>query len=348
MPDQSRTGESSEDTLLRRLAPYVAQGRAGSYSITVGDDAAVRRTRGESLVLTTDSLIENVHFDLTRTNLDEVGYRAMTVNLSDCAAMGGAPDGALVELVVPSGDTDPYERVRPLYRGFSRACRRWRYPIVGGNIARGPCWVVSITLLGRMPPKAKPLRRTAARPGQRLWITGPTGMSAAGLAALQRWDRHDIPRRYAALVSRHLRPRPRLAAGQALARDPAVVCAMDISDGLSVDCGRIARASGVGVLLYADALQPTPSMRRLAEELGVDPRDWVLHGGEDYELLFTGSPRRGFSTVTSAEKLHLRCIGETRAEPAGVFIRRGDAEERVGVLGWDHLNSVLPSPHQRS
>ncbi|MBD3243298.1 MAG: thiamine-phosphate kinase [Chitinivibrionales bacterium] len=348
MPSKPTIGESSEDALLRRLAPYLAHGRVGSYSITVGDDAAVRGTDGESLVLTTDSLVENVHFDLAHMDLGDVGYKAMVVNLSDCAAMGAAPDGALVELVVPLGAAHSDRDVRALYRGFARACRRWDFPIVGGNIAGGPCWMVSITLIGCMPPKTQPLRRTAARPGQSVWVSGPTGLSAAGLAVLRNRTRGAVPRCYNALVSRHVRPRPQLAFGEALARDPAVACAMDISDGLSVDCARMARASGVGIVLFADTLRATAAVRRLARELDVDPEEWVLHGGEDYELLFTAPPERDFAGGPHAAGVRPRCIGETRAEPPGVFVSRSGVEEPLGVLGWDHLKSVLPSPHQRS
>lgn len=348
MPNRPDIVESSEDALLKRLRPWLARGPIGSYSVAVGDDAAVRRTSGESLVLTTDSLVENVHFDLAQANLVEVGYKAMAVNLSDCAAMGATPDSALVELVIPSDEPNPYERTRSLYQGFSQACRRWHYPIVGGNIARGPCWMISITLLGSMPPGAQPLRRTTARPGQKVWTTGPTGLSAAGLAALRHWERRCMPRRYAGLVSRHLRPRPRLETGQALAGDRAVTCAMDISDGVSVDCARMARASGVGMVLYADAFRAPPTVRELARELGIDPLEWMLHGGEDYELLFTAPANRDYSTMRSSDRTRTRCIGETRVKPPGVYISHGGAERRLGALGWDHLKSALPMPHQRS
>lgn len=339
MPPSHTQVKSGEQHLLDSLSAYLETRPVGRYRVTVGDDAAVRvGGAGESLVFTTDALVEGVHFSLEYMSLSEVGHKAMAANLSDCAAMGADADGVLVELVIPSSCRRPATEVKHLYRGMSFLGRKHGAHIVGGNVSRGPCWMLSLTVIGRMPPGTRPFRRDRFRPGDELWVTGTLGASAAGLATLQRWGRTRVPPGFGGLVAAHVKPQPRLAAASVLRAQGSVIAAIDITDGLATDCARIAHASGVCVVLNPGTVPVLPSVRKLAVRIGVDPMEWVLHGGEDYELLFACRPG-GFSPGT-LERGSVRCtrIGRVRQAPGGVWWQTTQGLEAVEARGWDHLS----------
>jgi thiamine-monophosphate kinase len=330
----ARSHPSREHRLIHSLRSLVNAGSNPRYVVGIGDDAAVRAGTGEMLALTADSQIEGTHFSLSAMNLTEVGYRAMAVNLSDCAAMGAMPDGALVQVVVPRDVEQPAIPIKRLYRGISRACERWAFPVVGGDIARGPCWMIAVTLLGRIAATIEPRRRVGARSGDELWVTGRPGESAAGRRVLQRWPRRRVPRRYRGLVARHIAPCPRLEAGEALAADDRVHTVIDVSDGISKEVHTLAFENGLGIELYADALPRSRPLQALASELAVDPVDWIMHGGEDYELLFAAAP--GYAP-SPAMPLPLSRIGRFIDGTVRVVLReRGSKGRRVANRGWDH------------
>ena len=178
---------SGEYELLAELQEILGPAGApgGPYELTLGDDAAIRRSeRAERMILTTDIAVEDVHFTLSTMSLREMGFRTMVANVSDCAAMGAVPEAALVQLVFPRAAEDLKKNVAELYRGFAEACREWNFRLVGGDLAGGPVWTIGITLLGTAAPHGRLLKRKGISPGDRLWTSGFPGQSAAGLAAL--------------------------------------------------------------------------------------------------------------------------------------------------------------------
>ncbi len=275
-----------------RRSPSVIQG--------IGDDAAIITPRaGQWTVLTTDLLTEGVHFDLRTATMADIGFRAATANLSDIAAMGATPQYLLVSLAIPR--TSAKQHVLQLYRGMMAACRPHRVGLIGGDTsASSGGWFLSLTLVGMVPPR-KALFRSGARVGDGLYVTGTIGDSLAGLRLLNepppRASRRPRTAAFSTrhrqfLIGRHLRPTARVAEGQWLSTHRFATSAIDISDGLSGDLRHICEDSHVGVELALGALPLSPACRAYAASRKLDPVDLALTGGEDYELLFTASPRQ--------------------------------------------------------
>jgi thiamine-monophosphate kinase len=342
MPKQAYP--SHEYELLDRLKPFLNYRMSAIYPVGIGDDAAIRVCKeGERLVLTADTLVQDVHFSLDFMSFEEVGYKAMAVNLSDCAAMGAAPDGALVQIIFPKKGNKIGTDLKQIYAGLNSACRTWDFPIVGGNLSAGPCWIVDITLVGKAKKGSRLLLRTGARDKDVLWVTGHPGESGAGLAALRKWGRGGgVPAQYASLVKRHLRPVPRIEIGQALSKDPQVHAAIDISDGVSKECHTLSFENKLGIVLDIDPSCVSPAVLRLAKRLGRDWREWFFNGGEDYELLFSASRRFDPSRLICSCGVPVTAIGFFSAAHKGVSLR-GDRGTMVSVNknGWDHLQKTL-------
>ncbi len=274
-----------ESGLIQRLTTLLPKAPA---NVLVGaglDDTAVVDVGTSDLwLLTCDVQCEGTHFEREWIDAHTLGRRAAAVNLSDIAAMGGEPHFALVSLLLPPGL--PVRFFDDVMRGLAARFHAARTVIVGGNIARARRDIaIDVCLVGRVA-RRQLVRRSGARPGDRILITGSPGDSAAGLALL----RHD-PERGGALRRRFLEPEPRLAAGRALALGGASAM-IDVSDGLSTDLLRLCDASGVDVEIHADRLPISAALSRAATRLGEDPLRWVLHGGEAYELLCALPPAR--------------------------------------------------------
>ena len=297
--------------LYSRRAPSVIRG--------IGDDAAVITSRaGQWTVLTTDLLTEGVHFDLRTATMTDIGFRAAAANLSDIAAMGGAPQYLLVSLAIPR--TGSSRHVQQLYQGMMAACRPHHVQLIGGDTSASRSgWFLSLTLSGIVPPR-KALFRSGARIGDSLYVTGTIGDALAGLKLLNeqppRAKRH--PRTAALstrhrqfLIGRHLRPTARVVEGRWLSTHRFATSAIDMSDGLSGDLRHICEESHVGVELNLGALPLSTACRAYAASRKLDPVDHALTGGEDYELLFTVSPRQRRRLEQSAIErgFSLTCIG---------------------------------------
>lgn len=275
-----------------------------------GDDAAVLRpAAGEDLVVTVDAVVEGVHFDARSTPAD-VGWKALAVNLSDLAAMGARPVGALVALALPPG-TSP-ARLRGIARGLGACARAHRTPVVGGNVTRARALSLTVTVLGAVP-EGRALLREGARPGDLVAVTGTLGDAALGLAR----------RAAAPLARRQRRPTPRLAAGLALA--PHVRAAIDVSDGLVQDLGHLCRASGVGARIGVVDLPLSAAYRRAASRLA-EPYAAALAGGEDYELVVAVPP----AALAQARAAAARA--RTPLAVIGRFVR-GRGVRVVGIRG---------------
>ena len=301
----------------------------------VGDDCAVWQEPGGVQVVTTDTVVQDGHFRLDFTSWRDLGWKALAVNLSDIAAMGAAPDHAVITLGMPA--TTAYEDVMALYDGLAECATHHRTLLVGGDIVSALQVFISITVTGhtssRIPYPNNVLLRSQAKPGDAIGVTGPLGASAAGLRLLQRGD---AAPELAFAREAHRRPSPRLEAG-VLALEAGVRCGMDVSDGLIGDLEKLCAASGVAAVVE---LAQVPVDARLQAAF---PDAWAplaLAGGEDYELLLVAPPEV-LDAITERSSVPVHVIGRITDGPAGrVEVR--DAQGNPVPLserGWDHLSA---------
>ena len=281
-----KVSELGEFGLIARLAEALAAqppaDSASRLAVGIGDDAAVWRIDAGALIATTDTLVAGVHFLPERRPWRDLGWKALAVNVSDVAAMGGTPELALVTLAVPE-DTQ-VESIDELYAGLAEAAAAYGVAIAGGDVVRSPTFLISVTLTGRaeLDGAGEPLvlRRNAAQAGNLVAVTGHLGGAAGGLRALRQGEPDTEATR--SLIKRHLRPQARLQAGRA-ALAAGVRCAIDVSDGLLQDLGHVCRASGLGAVVRRDKLPIDPALSHAC-----DPEEalrYAAAGGEDYELL---------------------------------------------------------------
>jgi thiamine-monophosphate kinase len=287
----------------------------------VGDDGALLRTPpGDDLIAVSDTLVEGVHFP-HGSDPRSIGHRALAVNLSDIAAMGGVPRWALLSLTLPS--VDP-AWLAAFAAGFGDLANEHGVALVGGDTTRGPL-TLGVQVLGGVAA-GRGLRRSGARPGDALFVSGRPGEAAAGLASIMARGLADLPaaeRRV--LEARFLFPQPRVALGQALL--PLASACIDISDGLVGDLAKLAAASGCAALLEVDALP------RLAALDAVASQPYALHGGDDYELLFTVPQARAAAVMALPDVTR---IGEMRAG-SGVTLLEGGRTRAAAHAGFDHF-----------
>jgi thiamine-monophosphate kinase len=294
-----------------------------SVVLGIGDDTAIMKLPpGRHLLLTTDLLVENIHFDLRTTSLEDVGYKAAVANLSDIAAMGGVPHALAVSIAVPpSANVADMDR---LYRGLMAACRPHQVSLVGGDTSASRNGLfLSIALTGYVAPMHA-LRRDGARVGDLVYATGTLGDSLAGLRLLQARHKTGINGRdIRYLIARHRRPTPRIQTGQFLVARRLATSAIDISDGLSGDLRHICEQSGVGAEIDAAALPLSRASRAYAAATKTDPIQLALCGGEDYELLFTVPARK--CAALDRFRRHAGCrltpIGIIRLKRYGITLK---------------------------
>lgn len=333
--------------LIDRLA--AALGPAAAHPALVqgiGDDAAVVRMTDERvLVVTTDALVEGVHFDRAMTPMERLGFKAVSVNVSDVVAMNARPTVVTVALVLPPSMA--VEDVDALYAGIRRACERYGCALAGGDTTQGHALTLSVTALGEARTEDLVYRR-GARVGDLVCVTGDVGAAFAGLKTLLdardrlRQDPAFVPdfadRQY--VVARQLAPTARLDAVDAFERAGVRPSAMmDVSDGVASEVHHIARQSGVGIRIYEAALPIDPETRDVATALEADAPVFALFGGEDYELLFTMSeddlerlPKEGL----------FRAIGRVVPQAEGIVVQTAEGDEiPLSSGGYTHF---APSP----
>jgi thiamine-monophosphate kinase len=323
--DQASLSEIGEFGFLERLRRLRIPRRG--VELGIGDDCAVVRAGRRPLLLTTDALVENVHFRWAWDTPAGLGQRAFAVNASDIAAMGGAPRFALLSIVAPR--TARIARLEGIVRGFVAAARESGCALVGGNLSAGPHWMISVTLVGE--PFGTPLRRSGARAGDHVYVSGVLGAAAFGREILFR-RRRGSPRQTLAFR----RPRARLDVGEMLARTRSASAAIDLSDGLASDLGHVCRASRVGALIDPEKLPFAPALLRLAKD---ERLALALGGGEDYELLFTIPPGRvrGLEESARGRSLAVTNIGRITR---GRGIRLAGASRPSSAVfagGFDHF-----------
>ena len=308
---------------LSKLAPGASELVKG-----IGDDCAVIRVNDTLLLATCDVMIEDRHFRRTTLSPQDIGWRAATAGVSDIAAMGGSPLFCLVTLAC--GAEEEIAFVEDVYRGIGQLLAEYGIALAGGDTARtsGP-FTLDITTVGQVSGE-RCLFRDGARPGDMLAVTGPPGLSAAGLHALE--NGHEAP----ALIAAHARPRPRMAEGQWLCDSPAVHAMIDVSDGLAQDSGRIAEESGLGVDIEPERLRPSPALQNYCREHGLDASALMLCGGEDYELAFAIEADAAEGVVTSLnERFGLEAAILGRFTDAWRGVRVGG--ETFSESGFDHF-----------
>lgn len=330
-------GAPGEEELIQALFRG-RQALPEEVRLGIGDDAAVLAERvGGDWVAAVDSVIEGIHA-LPGSPPEAFGWKAVAVNVSDLAAMGATPRHALLAAALPRDM--PRDRAEGLATGLHEALAEWDLALVGGDTdaTPGPL-TLSLTLLGRLESD-DPVRRSGARPGDRVYVTGTLGDAAAGLTLLSEPPEQWLPA-YDWLVERHRRPRPPLAFGRSL---PGFASAgIDVSDGLAADLGRIAVASGVGIELDPQALPLSAPMGEWAWASGGQARRYALAGGEDFELAFT-APTGAFEALHRAQyATDTRCSAIGRVTPE----RPGEVFDPGGEIltgGYDHFPA---SPEDR-
>ncbi len=338
-----KISELGEFGLIGLLAEIVYKSTSASATsgpgyhllVGIGDDAAVWRSDTSIQLATTDTLVQGVHFTLDTTTWEELGWKALAINLSDIAAMGGYPRYTLVTLGLPP-DTE-IEDVTRLYRGMGEIAQQHDVAIVGGDVIGAPVVFISVTLMGITEGEANYpqniLARSAATAGDLIAVTGHLGTSAAGLHMLKanmQFDKETT----SLFRQAHLRPFPRVHEGQILLAK-GVRAAIDISDGLMGDLAKMCQASGVGALITADKVPIHPTVRAAFKD---DCLRLALAGGEDYELLFTAT-REVMDKVKGAINCPVTVIGEIVRDEAG-RVRLVDAEGEelsLAETGWDHF-----------
>jgi thiamine-monophosphate kinase len=334
-----RLSEIGEFGLIERLRKRLAQPDLEAHGIVgIGDDAAVMPCLGEDLLLlTTDTLVEDIHFRRNWMTPYQLGWKAMAANVSDIAAMGGRPAHAVVTLAAPP-DLE-IEFVDQLFEGLQAVAAEHGARILGGDTVRTHRGLVVGVALTGFVERELLLRRFGARRGQALMVTGALGAAGAGLRLLERGMNHLS--RYAEALQAHRQPSPRLKAARALAATRSATACIDLSDGLAGDARRLAEASGVGLRLRLDRVPVAEVCRdACANDLLCDPLEVALTGGEDYELLFT-VPKRAAAPVAErlAREANLQAtvIGEVVARAQGVVGIQADGTEAPLEGGYQHF-----------
>ncbi len=308
---------------------------ADSVVIGIGDDAAVVKMTPECLQLvTTDMLVEQVHFDLATTSAWQLGFKAIAVNLSDIAAMGGVPRHVVVSIGIPKKVTADF--VVSLYEGMKEICREFSVNIVGGDTVASPHGlVITVTVLGEIQLD-KLQRRSGARAGELVVVTGTLGDSGCGLDLLMQGDWQDydfsLP-----LVTKHLVPHPQVLVGPMLAALGSRSM-NDISDGLASEVNEIASASQVGMRIYTEKLPLSKELEEGARMLGKSAVDYALYGGEDYQLVFTIG-REQFKQLAQVDiKARLTVVGEVTPQSQGVLLIAEDGSTSLlEAKGYNHF-----------
>jgi thiamine-monophosphate kinase len=334
----------AEDRFVDAVRALLPPG--GAVRLGPGDDAAVVDRDAGLLAATTDLLVEGVDF-LPAEEPEQIGRRAAAVNLSDLAAMGAQPEFFLLSIGFDQAKGPEFPLA--IVRGAAARAEEFGARLVGGDLSGAPLTVVSLALWGR--PAGAPLTRSGASPGDAVFVSGHAGEAAAGLrlarriAAFSAQGSRPTPRfpelaleAERRLLAAYRDPVPRVGLGLALCREGLASAAIDVSDGIGADAGRLARASGVRVVLERNALPFSAALLAFAAMDELDPLDLLLSGGDDYELLFTASPDQAERLATRAPTLDVAIARVGRVERgSGAVLADGRSERDIADLGHDHL-----------
>ena len=321
----------------------LAQPSAQGLIKGIGDDCAVIDRDGRHVwLLTLDTLIESVHFDCAFHPPQLLGRKAVSVNVSDIGAMGGQPRFALLSVGMPPGFDPAW--FQAFAQGVAAACREYGCLLIGGDTVASPQGLnFSLTLIGEAKAE-RVIYRNGAQVGDTIWVSGPLGWAAAGLALLQRGIGRDNDA-FFPLIQRHLDPRARATLGNMVGESGLVHAMMDLSDGLATDLAHLCAASAVAAEIEAQRLPGQSLLAEAARLTGEDPLHWAIRGGEDFELLFTAAAEAEAELMALGRQcdLELTAIG-TIVTGTGVSLLRRDEDgsteaESVAYGGYDHFRS---------
>jgi thiamine-monophosphate kinase len=324
-----------EDRFIESLRAIVPA--AEPVLIGIGDDAAVLRRSPSDTAATADLLVEGIDF-LAGETPERIGRRAVSVNLSDLAAVGATPRWFLLSLALP--ETLGPDFALALSQAAAARGREFGACLAGGDLSRGPAVFVSVAMCGDL--ESAPLTRSGARPGDWLYVSGATGRAAAGLriARAESEGAADVaklePHERAELLEAYRDPEPRVELGRNLSREGLAHAAIDVSDGLGVDAGRLSRASGLRIVVEADLLPVAPALAAFCRGRSVSARELVLGGGDDYELLFAAPPEARAALDRLSATVPLTRIGFFE-EGSGAVLRTPDGDRDIGDAGYDHF-----------
>jgi len=324
--------------------------RVASSSITqslvcgIGDDAAVfRSTSGKETVITADLLVEDIDFRRTTTPPYLLGHKSLAVSLSDIAAMGSRPQWSLVSVGVPDEvwQTDFVER---LYDGLLDLASRYGVQLIGGDTSRTPDKIVIDSIVTGECSTGMAVMRSGAKPGDQIFVTGSLGAAAAGLRLIERGAHlaeqnlgDDDSQKLDHILLRQLRPEPRVGWGIVLGEERLATSMIDLSDGLSSDLNRLCGASGVGALIDSSLLPIDTRVVELCGRRALDPLQLALHGGEDFELLFTVKPDDISRLPRRVDGVDIKCVGTIQDASEGVKISEGSRTWELKPGGWKHF-----------
>ena len=314
----------------------------------IGDDTAiVQPTPDQDWLVSTDLLVEGIHFDRTMTSFQSIGHRAVIANLSDIAAMGGLPRYLLTAIAIPPSQA--FSELRAVYRGILAACKRYQVQLIGGDTSASKTGLfLGMTILGTVA-RSKALLRGGAKIGDGVYTTGTLGDSLVGLKLLRcnkKKSRLTINAKISRyLIDRHIRPTPRIEIGQWLSSKGLATAAIDLSDGLSGDLTHLCRESGVGVMIDATKIPLSPQCQSFARLMNLDPLSLALEGGEDYELLFT-APKESHGGLQQIKKrfdVPVTLIGNIAPKKSGMRLKHPNGKtQRLVTTSYNHFQQKKP------
>jgi len=331
---------TSERECINRILHYV-QNHDREYLVKgIGDDCAVLKKDEENcLLLTTDSLVEGVHFDLAWHPPYLLGRKCASVNLSDIAAMGGQPRTCLLSIGFPGSVPSWFD---DFMSGFTSVLMEHDTLLVGGDTVKSQNdLIITVTVTGEGDRK-QICYRSGARPGDLIWVSGSLGNATAGLELCRRWQLKpdQISDRWQPLIQAHLDPEAQIDLGRVLSSCGLVHAMMDISDGLATDLAHLCTESDVGAEIQQDLLPVSMLLESAAKELDADVIDWVLKGGEDYQLLFTtkaSDEQKILQLVSDKSGREIFCLGRI-VKDQGVFLYNDGSERKeISYQGYDHF-----------
>ncbi len=338
---QETAGGFGEFALIERLRSKLRASDNPDVVVGIGDDAAIIEAgNGKCWVISCDVQVQGTHFPSEGVSGFSVGHKALAVNVSDVAAMGGTPRFALISLGV-HGDV-PLAFLDEIYEGMNAKAESWEVVVLGGNVTRteGP-FFIDVFVVGMME-REDILRRSGAKVGDQILVTGHLGDAAAGLYLLNHPELKSkvSDETHTVLTFAQLRPHPRVHEGKVISSLHLATAMMDISDALAGDIRHICSASGVGAVIWEHELPISRSALDLASLAHVDPEEWALYGGEDYQLLLT-APVSAVpvlqEAVRTASGTTLTPIGEILEERKGLLLQKIDSTVPLEARSWDHL-----------
>jgi thiamine-monophosphate kinase len=325
-----------------------ANQRSGAPGLVlgIGDDAAVLNSfAGSNVVISTDLLVEGIDFRRNTTQPNQLGHKALAVSLSDIAAMGARPRWTLLSIGVP-GDVWDTGFIDSFYDGFFQLADRFGVKLIGGDLSRTPERIVINSIAIGECPLDREVFRAGAEPGDQIYVTGFLGDAAAGLRLIEHGARvhgDDTPiadsNSIDHLLLRHLEPEPRVGWGLLIGDQQLATAMIDVSDGLSSDLNHLCDESGVGALVDSASIPIDQLVTEICGRRALDPLMLALHGGEDFELLFTVKPENISRLPKRVDGVPVTRIGEIKDASHGVQIAEGSKIWKLEPGGWEHFKS---------